>query len=148
MNKFKTFGGILFFLLLGSSVKAQRYKNAAGIRFSTNAAVINNALSFKHFFTGSTALEGLLSFDPLAIGLLVEKHNAIGPTGLDWFIGGGAYVGFSQRKNLGAQGVLGLDYKIPSLPLNFSLDWKPELNLLKDTFFEPAAVGVSARFAF
>jgi hypothetical protein len=50
--------------------------------------------------------------------------------------------------NFGAQGVLGLDYKFMNAPINLSLDWKPELNLVSDINFEPAAVGFTARFTF
>jgi hypothetical protein len=32
----------------------------------------------------------------------------------------------------GAQGVVGLDYKFASIPINISLDWKPELNLVSE----------------
>jgi hypothetical protein len=60
--------------------------------------------------------------------------------------GGGAYVGFSGVRNVGAQGILGLDYKFATIPLNLSVDWKPELNFVQDFSFEPAAVGLSARF--
>jgi hypothetical protein len=34
------------------------------------------------------------------------------------------------------------------LPLNLSLDWKPELNIIDNINFEPAAVGFSIRFTF
>ena len=131
-------------------VQAQDYKTGVGIRFSSNDAAINNSISVKHFISGSTAIEGLISFgDPFAIGALVELHNSIGDVpGLAWFYGGGAYVGFSGRRNVGAQGVLGLDYKFESLPINLSLDWKPELNIVRQFSFEPAAVGLSARFTF
>jgi hypothetical protein len=50
--------------------------------------------------------------------------------------------------NFGAQGVIGLDYKFANIPLNLSLDWKPELNLVSDINFEPAAVGLTVRFTF
>ena len=73
--------------------------------------------------------------------------------------GGGGYLGFvkswnpTKNKtetdvNVGAQGVVGLDYKFINLPLNLSIDWKPELNLVSDINFEPAAVGFTARFTF
>jgi hypothetical protein len=125
------------------------YKMALGVRFSNSAPAINNSISFKYFLTNRTAVEALISFgDPVAIGVLLEKHKELGPNGLNWFIGGGAYIGFSGTRNIGAQGVVGLDYKIPTLPLNLSLDWKPELNLAKEFSFEPSAIGISARFTF
>lgn len=135
-------------LLIAISGKAQDYKMGLGIRFSTQDAAVNHSISFKYFFSESTAAEALLSFgDPLALGLLVEKHKPV-VNNLKWFYGGGAYVGFGDNRNVGAQGVLGLDYKFPSLPINLSMDWKPELNLYKEFSFEPAALGISARFIF
>jgi hypothetical protein len=140
----------LFFIVVSATnVNAQNYKTALGIRLSNDDAIVNNSISLKYFFSNSTAIEGLLSFgDPIALGVLLEKHKPVGTTGLSWFYGGGAYIGFGDSKNIGAQGILGLDYKLPSIPVNFSLDWKPELNIVKETIFEPAAVGVSIRFAF
>ena len=136
-----------------TSVSAQEnatngYGTALGIRLSNNDAIVNNAITVKHFFTGNMAIEGLLSFgDPIAIGALIELHKPIGGSaGLRWLYGGGAYFGFGSPNNFGAQGILGLDYKFASIPLNLSLDWKPELNFVRDFGFEPAAVGFSARF--
>lgn len=141
----------MFFLLIAGAgdVNAQSYKTALGIRLSSNDAIVNNSISLKYFFSNTTAVEGLLSFgDPVALGVLIEKHKPTGPAGLSFFYGGGAYIGFGSDKNIGAQGVLGLDYKLPTIPLNLSVDWKPELNIVKEAVFEPSAVGASVRFTF
>lgn len=134
------------------------YKTALGIRLSSSQAIVNNSVSVKHFLNDRTAIEALLSFgDPLALGALLEIHKPVGTSGVNWFYGGGAYLGFvksfdvnKQRNetdvNFGAQGVLGLDYKFVNIPLNLSLDWKPELNFITDINFEPAAIGFTARF--
>ena len=53
-----------------------------------------------------------------------------------------------QKTYLGAQGIVGIDYKFANVPLNLSIDWKPELNLISDINFEPGAVGFTARFTF
>jgi hypothetical protein len=145
----KKAGFIFFlFLLMGSYVQAQDYKTALGVRLSSSDATLNSGISFKHFF-GSTALEALVTFgDPFAIGALLEKHRPTGPEGLTWFYGGGAYVGFGGKSNFGGQGVIGLDYKFQEVPINVSLDWKPELNLVQEVSFEPAAIGLSIRFTF
>ena len=129
--------------------KSNEYRTALGIRLSNNDAIVNNSITIKHFFNRNMAIEGLLSFgDPVAIGALIELHRPVGgASGLRWLYGGGAYYGFGSPNNFGAQGILGLDYKIGSIPLNLSLDWKPELNFISDFGFEPAAVGFSARFA-
>jgi hypothetical protein len=143
-----------------SSLYAQDYRTALGVRLSSAAPMVNNSVSIKQFITETTAIEGLLSFgDPLAIGALVEFHKPLASAGLTWFYGAGGYIGFvktlntttqktSTDPNIGAQGVVGLDYKFLNIPLNISLDWKPELNIVNDINFEPAAVAFTARFTF
>jgi hypothetical protein len=132
-------------LVFHTNAKAQDYKMGLGVRFSSKAAIVNQSISFKYFFNQKTAGEALFSFgDPLALGLLLEQHKPLAAN-LNYYYGGGAYGSFNGKSG-GLQGVLGLDYKIPSIPFNLSLDWKPELNLFKDFSFEPAAVGLSARF--
>lgn len=140
-------------LIAGISIfhpaSAQDYKSALGIRLSSNPAVVNNSISFKYFLNEKAAIEGLLSFgDPIALGVLYEIHKPINVPGLKWFYGGGGYVGFGGPEYLGAMGIIGLDYKFTNIPLNLSLDWKPELNIVSDINFEPAAIGFSARFTF
>jgi len=132
------------------------YKTALGIRLSSHGPVVNNAVTFKYFLSERTAIEALFSFsDPVAIGGLLEFHKPIPATeGLQWFYGAGAYIGFDSDKEtatrnlMGAQGIVGLDYKFQNLPLNLTLDWKPELNIIDDINFEPAAIGFSIRFTF
>ena len=143
-----------------NSANAQDYKTAIGVRLSSSAAMVNNSISFKQFITEKTAIEGLVSFgDPLAIGALIEFHKPLAASGLRYYYGAGGYLGFVKTynpnkninetdANLGAQGVIGLDYKFSNVPLNISLDWKPELNIVTDINFEPAAVGFTARFSF
>jgi hypothetical protein len=147
-------------LMFAGAVSAQSYKTGLGVRLSSSQAMVNNSITIKHFFNERSAIEGLLSFgDPLAIGALYEVHRPFSTEGLQWFYGGGGYLGFvkswnpNKQKNetdanIGAMGVVGLDYKFMNIPLNLSLDWKPELNLVSDIHFEPAAIGFSARFTF
>ena len=137
------------------------YKTAIGIRLSNNAPVISNAITLKHFLNEKTAIEGFFSFghDLVSFGALGEIHKPFSTPGLQWFYGAGAYLGFGKEYDVnkarnvnttffGGQGVVGLDYKFASIPINISLDWKPELNLVSDINFEPAAIGFSARFTF
>ncbi|HEU4470547.1 MAG TPA: hypothetical protein VFR58_05640 [Flavisolibacter sp.] len=134
----------IFFLC--SIANAQPYKMGLGLRFSTADAVVGNSISFKYFLKEQMAVETLLSFgDPLAVGLLLAKHRPFGE-GFSWLYDGGGYVGFSGPGRAGFQGILGIDYKAGTLPVNLSLDWKPELNLSKEFSFEPAVLGISARF--
>jgi hypothetical protein len=157
---------ILFALLFTASIiltntaSAQDYKTALGVRLSSSAAMVNNSISLKHFLNEKSAIEALFSFgDPLSLGALYEIHKPFSAAGIKWYYGGGGYVGFVKEfdptknrnetnVNFGAQGVLGLDYKFVNLPLNLALDWKPELNIVSDINFEPAAIGFTARFTF
>lgn len=151
---------ILAALMFAGAVSAQSYKTGLGVRLSSSQAMVNNSITIKHFLNERSAIEGLLSFgDPLAVGAMYEVHRPFSTEGLQWFYGGGGYLGFvkswnpNKQKNetdanIGAMGVLGLDYKFMNIPLNLSLDWKPELNLVSDIHFEPAAIGFSARFTF
>lgn len=158
----KVIASLLLFAIVFTVNKAsaQDYKTAIGLRLSSSQAIVNNSVSVKHFLNEKTAIEGLFTFgDPLAISGLIEIHQPVGASGVKWFYGGGGYIGFLKTYNpnkdrnetdvhFGAQGVLGLDYKFQNIPLNLSLDWKPELNLVSDINFEPAAVGFTARFTF
>ena len=148
----------LFVIILvsASQLKAQDYKTALGIRLSSQGPAVNNSVSFKYFMNPKLAVEALLTFDKrAAIGALLEVHNPMPSTeGLQWFYGAGAYLGFDSDKThtdralMGGQGIIGLDYKFANLPLNLSLDWKPELNIIDNINFEPAAVGFTIRFTF
>jgi hypothetical protein len=141
-----------------NNLSAQEYKTALGVRLSSAAPMVNNSISLKQFINSKVAIEGLFSFgDPLALGAMVEFHKPLSSAGLSYFYGGGGYIGFvkntnpttqkaSTDPNFGAQGVVGLDYKFSNIPLNLSLDWKPELNIVSDINFEPAAIGFTARF--
>ena len=160
MKKIISISLIIAALSFTTTAWAQAYKSAIGVRLSSAQAMVNNSISFKHFLNERSAIEALFSFgDPLAIGALYEVHKPFSTEGIQWFYGGGGYLGFVKTfnpnknrnetdVNLGAQGVLGLDYKFANLPLNLSLDWKPELNLVSDINFEPAAIGFTARFIF
>ena len=77
-----------------STVSAQDYKTALGVRLSSSQAMVNNSITLKHFFNESTAVEALFSFgDPLALGALVEIHKPFAASGIQWYYGGGGYLG-------------------------------------------------------
>ena len=149
MKKAGIIFSVLVSFLFAGSAKAQDYKAAIGIRFSSKAALVNNSVSLKYFFTEKTAVEGLITFnDPFALGILVEQHKPLVTNNFKYFYGGGFYGAFTGTRRAGLQGVIGLDYKVPMIPLNFSIDWKPELTFTKEFSFEPQTLGLSTRFTF
>ncbi|MEO6914293.1 MAG: hypothetical protein ABI151_00440 [Chitinophagaceae bacterium] len=130
------------------TLSAQDYKMAIGLRLSNSSPTLNNSVTGKYFLNPESAIEGILSFGSrFALGALYEKHKGINVPGLRYFYGVGAYVGIDGgRGYVGPTGILGLDYKFEGLPLNLSLDWKPELDIIPRIAFIPDAFGLSARF--
>ena len=129
--------------------QSQDYKLGLGLRLSTAAPTLSNSVSVKYMMPTGNALEGLISFGTrFGLGGLFELHRPLNATpGLKWFYGAGAYVGFQDGNTyLGPTGVVGLDYKFDKIPLNLSLDWKPELDIIPKINFVPDAFALSARF--
>lgn len=132
-------------LLIGTKSIAQDYKTAIGLR-----AGETSGLTIKHFIGGSSALEGIIGLwsHGLSLTLLYEKHQGVGGKGLNLYYGAGGHVAFETgyyswyyHKNkryydhrhghvgLGIDGVLGLEYKFPPVPIAISLDIKPFLEI-------------------
>jgi len=146
----------LCILLLATSscinrLLAQDYKLAMGVRFSSASPTLSNSFSVKYFMDETNAIEGLISFGTrFGIGGLYERHQLIGGTpAFTWFWGLGGYVGWQNNNTyLGPTGAIGLDYKFANAPLNLSIDWKPELDILPNINFVPDAFGITARYTF
>ncbi len=143
---------LVLFLVASSfyAATAQDYKVALGVRLSNATPTLSNAITLKYNMTQQHTLEGIVSFGSrFGIGGLYEINRMTTVQGLNWFYGGGAYVGFENGNTyLGPTGIIGLDYKFPNVPLNLSLDWKPELDFIPAINFVPDAFGFSARFTF
>jgi hypothetical protein len=123
-------------------LSAQDYKTSLGARVGGTSGV-----SVKHFYSRNMAFEGLLGFfgNGTSITGLVEKHQtAFDTKGLKFYYGAGAHVAFyngryyyrngfwrdinyyDQREAaFGVNGIVGLEYTIDELPIAFSLDFKP-----------------------
>lgn len=138
------------------------YKTGIGVR----GGGYENGLTVKHFTNSSTAIEGILAFRPGVFVLtgLYEKHAvAFSEPSINWFYGAGAHIGavdgyrryrgygedrfYDDGLLLGADGILGLEWKIPEIPFALSIDLHPRLELARGPYFDiqPAA---SLRFTF
>lgn len=148
----------IFSCLSASSqdILSSQYQTAIGVKAASGIAV-----SYKTFLTPTHALEAQTMFFNQGVRTigLYEFHfyNIEGLNGLAWYLGGGAHVGFWKPKykkeygsaiDIGADGVVGLDYKIPSLPINLSLDWQPSFGLLGDAGIQPQFGGFALRYTF
>ena len=142
---------ITFLVAFAVGAKAQNYKSAVGVRLGPNSANITAGFTFKHFINENTALEAIIGVNNgLGICGLYEKHFDIEAVkNLQWLAGFGGYVAFTGSNTaIGAAGIIGLDYKFEEIPLNLTLDWKPELNIISKVGFESSGLGLSARFTF
>jgi hypothetical protein len=151
MKKIISLISILSLLFFFSTPVFSQYKFGLGLRLSNATPTLSNAVSVKYFHKENRAIEGLVSFggSRFGLGALYQVHTPMGTPGLQWYYGGGAYVGFQDGDTyLGPTGAVGLDYKFANIPLNISLDWKPELDILPGINFVPDAFGLSVRFAF
>ncbi len=153
---FTILAGVALFTMSADVANAQSYKNAIGGRFGSA-----NGISFKTGLSKNAMLELIGNFrsskntDYLRLTALYEVYNPInGAAGLTWYYGAGGTIGSYKYKDedgkvyLGANGVLGLDYKFNGAPINLSLDWIPTLRLTPDTDFYSGDVGLGVRFTF
>lgn len=148
---------LVAFLFTSNLLFAQApYKKAIGIKFPGGYSI-----TYKNFLSDTRNLElqatgwnkgfrvsGLYEFNFYAFPQV--------PT-LAWFVGPGLHIGFwkdqyktdyGSKADLGIDGIIGLDYKIPDIPINISLDWQPSVTLIGDASFAPASGGVAVRFTF
>jgi hypothetical protein len=142
------FAGMLL-LCNRQTASAQDYRLGLGVRLSNSTPTLNSSFSGKYFVSERTAVEGLVSFGSrFGMGALLELHqNIASAPGLRWFYGAGGYVGWQDGDTyFGPTGILGLDYKFPTAPVNVALDWKPELDIIPDINFVPDAFAVTIRF--
>ena len=147
-------------LLIQQNVTAQKnsesssYSNAAGMRIEFGSDYGTFAgISFKHFFTESVAGEMQLLFGNNVVVLEpeIQYHGDIpNAEGLKWYGGFGAGFSFASgyTTEVLLRPIVGMDYKINQVPLNFSFDWRPAFLLTGRTHFTPARFGLALRYAF
>jgi hypothetical protein len=147
-----------FFVLTVSLLQAQS-KSSNGSSYTTALGVKvwdGGGISFKHFLNDKGALEliGYFWSQGMRITGLYEIHGPIsGASGLQWYIGPGAHVGFYNTKYgdgafIGIDGVLGLDYKFRGAPINISLDWQPSFEFGDNRGFVGSWGGLGIRYTF
>jgi hypothetical protein len=153
---------LLFFCTtLTAQSKGSVYTTALGIKFLDGAGV-----TLKHFIKKNNALEGVLFFWERGTRLtgLYEFHFDInGAPGLKWYVGPGVHVGFYDNNfynrryyddsrytgtYAGIDGVLGLDYKINTVPINLSIDWQPSFEFGTGRGFTGNWGGFAVRYTF
>ncbi|MGX5687596.1 hypothetical protein [Arcticibacter tournemirensis] len=150
---------IVVSLCLSTSLFAQSrasgtsYRTAAGLRVDVGDGSTGVGFNVKHFFTTTGALDAsLLFFEGDVVGLEAEyEYNANIPNapGLKWYAGLGPQLLFGNDDTaIAIRPVVGLEYKIPNVPLNFGFDWRPMFVVSPDTDTNAGRFGLSFRYAF
>ena len=120
------------------TLSAQNYNTGIGVRLG-----YDSGLTYKNFFTNSSAFEGILSISPnyfQLVGLYEYQRPLEGVDNLDWYLGLGAHIGgihhhkdkYDNAFLIGADIIGGLEYTFPEAPFAISLDWKPSFNFTND----------------
>ena len=144
--------------LAAAEVNAQTYQTGLGAKFYTGNGSIGG-VNIRHSTKQNTALEGSLLFFNGGIGLegLYEYQGPInGAEGLQYFVGGGAMIGFgtggpryNDNHNNSTEFALrltgGLDYKFTGAPLDVSLGLDPFFYLAPYTGSN-LALGIGLRY--
>lgn len=135
------------FTFLGTTLSAQNYQSAVGVRLGDPLAA-----SYKFFISETSAIELTGAFSPhngytlMGVGGTYQFHNDLSASveGLQWFYGGGGtlyYTRWSSEYSSGGSsqftlhGSLGLDYRFADAPVNASLDWQPTFFLNGGGFY-------------
>ncbi|HZK07473.1 MAG TPA: hypothetical protein VFC92_04685 [Bacteroidales bacterium] len=155
-----------FVILLSSFSAMAQYNFAIGLRSGGTSGLTLKKMN------PASAFEGIIGFwhDGLSVTILWEKYSpAFNEPGFNWYYGGGGHVAFygddfdgrgpswyhhhydedDTGVGLGIDGIVGLEYKIPNVPIAISLDVKPYLEINTDggVHFSPDP-GLGIKVAF
>lgn len=134
---------------------SQLYKQAIGFHLDgADGAKIGP--QYKRFFDENNALQAQVLFGDkyTAIGVEYSYNSAIaGAKGLNWYCGIGPELSFTKIYNetqtdFSIRPFIGFEYKIPSVPVAFHLDYHPKMIVTNDAHFYGGAFGFGAKFTF
>lgn len=138
-------GIIVCVFLLSTQVMAQKYSTALGLRFSNQ----NYGITLKQRIFKTVAVEGLMTAGEREIvgTFMIVNHFPIIGRGLNFYAGGGGHLGGLKDFGpvLGIDAMVGLEVKLPFMPLTVSADFKPAYHILHEDWFD-ANTAVSVRY--
>ena len=143
MKKFLMMAALMVATL---TVSAQDYNWAVGVRGG-----LFNGLTAKKTL-GENALEAgvALYSQAVSIDVVYEWQEPVIAEGFHLYYGAGAYTNLANQDfGLGAEAVVGLEYRIPiNFPLAVSVDYRPALNVLGGVHFVPFNFGFGLKYCF
>lgn len=117
-------------LLFAGTAFSQNYSKAIGVRFGG----YNGAIAYKQHLKQGNGFEVMVNLfwnaGFSATGLYEWSMPVINKD-FNLYYGAGAHLGMYGNMFLaGIDGIVGLEYKIPNVPLAVSLDYKPSINFV------------------
>lgn len=138
-----SFAAVALLAFGAQEVKAQTpYKSALGLVFDGHDGS-NVGIQYKTAVGPTTAFQAQAAFRSnwISLGADYQYEKAIaGAQGLAWYAGGGAQIGFwtgdgDGDARVGLRPQIGLEYRIPEVPLAFHLDYKPTIGIVNSSGF-------------
>lgn len=154
MRTIKLIGLSCLFLILNIQItQAQSYTNSLGLGIDLGNGETLVGPQFKHFFNGKDAINAQVLFGDniTTLGVDYSYNQKFAGTDLGWYIGVGPQMTFINNKHdkgsyLALRPAVGLEYKIPTVPLGFHFDWKPWWNLSKESDFEAGRFSLGFKY--
>lgn len=148
----KLFSTLLIFFLSSASLLAQDYYSTIGVRVGSE-----RGLTFKQMLTPEISTEEMLVHHKdgfHVIGLAAYQLELGRNTGSYLYVGLGGHIGYRDLLNAektarpmgGVDAVLGFEYVFPRSPLVFSVDMKPQLELIGGVVPSGNHAAVSLRY--
>lgn len=129
------------------SVNAQNW--GIGGKFGSD-----NGLNIKKY-QGGTALEGVFAIHKHGFSAtgLYEWNKELG-SGFNLYYGLGATLGYwdndddESELGLGIDGIIGIEWFIPNVPIALALDWMPQFQLIPETEFWAEGLSLSIKYVW
>jgi len=149
-------------LFLAGQLAGQSYYNSLGLRMGHDQVTRSVGLTFQQRIMKKVTIEGIAQSDfkyNTTFHALIESHHSIVTRRLNYYVGAGFYSGVEQSESkdpvtneiittygngtFGTDIILGLEFTL--LKYNFSIDYKPNFNLVGRDSWYNGQVGISAR---
>lgn len=129
-------------LILGITVAAAAQPRALGVRLGGDLQI-----SYQHSF-GSNFLEVDLGTTAISAPAVSAGYDfsLLDSNNFCIYLGPSASLAFWDGLLVGIGAQIGVEYAIPSIPLNLSLDWKPTYFIAETFIPYSAALGIRYRF--
>lgn len=135
----------------GSSGSTYNTAIGLGLDFGDGSTLVGP--SVKHFFTRNNVgkAEVLFGDNTTMLSAYYQYHGDIqNAAGLKWTLGLGGSASFYKyfEDDFFFRPTVGLDYKIPNVPLSFEFDWRPAIRVTHGSDFVAARFGFGFRYSF